>query len=118
MGTTKFSSTLFGFAILLSGFAALCYQVTWQRVLTQSIGSDATATVLIVTIFMFWLGIGAALSQILLRYSRRRVAFSYAAIEFLIAFCGLVSIPVLRSANAAFAGLGIDSVWVVFSLIC
>lgn len=116
MSANKFTSTLFGFAILLSGFAALCYQVTWQRVLTQSIGSDATATVLIVTIFMFWLGVGAALSQILLRHSRRRVTFSYATIEFLIAFCGLVSIPALRATNAAFATLGIDSVWVDFFL--
>jgi predicted membrane-bound spermidine synthase len=116
MNAARLASALLGFAILLSGFAALCYQVAWQRALTQSIGSDAMAVVLVVTIFMFWLGVGAALARGLLRHSRRRVAFTYAAVELLIAVCGLVSVPVLRAANGAFATTGIDSVWADFGL--
>lgn len=116
MSNTKFVSGLLGVPILLSGFAALCYQVTWQRALTQSIGSDAIAVVLVVTIFMTWLGVGAALARGLLRRSRRRIAFNYVAVEMVISVCGLVSVPVLRAANGAFALSGFDSVWADFAL--
>jgi spermidine synthase len=116
VSNTRFISGLLGAAILLSGFAALCYQVTWQRALTQSIGADAIAVVLVVTIFMTWLGVGAALARSLLRRSRRRIAFNYAVVEMVISMCGLVSVPVLRAANGAFALTGIDSVWADFAL--
>ena len=54
---------LFSVAFTLSGFAALAYQIAWQRVLTQVIGSDAISAVLVVAIFMVWLGVGAALAR-------------------------------------------------------
>jgi spermidine synthase len=116
MNVSLLASALLGLAILLSGFAALCYQVVWQRALTQSIGSDAIAVVLVVTIFMAWLGAGAAIVRGLLRRSRRRIAFTYAAVELGISLCGVVSVPLLRAANGAFALTGVDSVWADFTL--
>lgn len=116
MNVSLLASALLGLAILLSGFAALCYQVVWQRALTQSIGSDAISVVLVVTIFMAWLGVGAAIARGLLQRSRRRIALTYAAVELGISLCGVVSLPVLRAANGAFALTGVDSVWADFAL--
>jgi len=42
-----------------SGFAALVYQVAWQRVLTQMVGIDAYSVTMIVAIFMLALGLGS-----------------------------------------------------------
>ncbi len=72
---------VFGLAILLSGFAALSYQVVWQRALTQAIESDAISVVLVVTIFMVWLGVGSALARKLISRSRRSIALIYVGIE-------------------------------------
>ena len=54
MNVSLLSSGLLGLAIFLSGFAALCYQLVWQRALTQSIGSDAITVALTITIL--WIG--------------------------------------------------------------
>jgi predicted membrane-bound spermidine synthase len=107
---------LFTVAIFLSGLAALTYQVVWQRVLTQAIGADAVSAVLIVTIFMIWLGAGAELGRRLTGRSRFATAAFYAALEAVIAVCGVVSVPVLRSFNAWFAADAIGSVWIDFAL--
>ena len=44
---------------LISGFAALIYQVVWQRVLFTTFGINSEAVTVIVSVFMFGLGIGA-----------------------------------------------------------
>ena len=43
----------------LSGAAALAYQVCWQRILFFSFGTDIESTTIIVSVFMFGLGLGA-----------------------------------------------------------
>lgn len=98
---TKFR---FAIALALSGFAALAYQVTWQRVLTQIIGSDAVSMVLVVTIFMICLGIGSELAKFLVARSQTGAIRLYAIIELLVAIYGIFSIPLLRAVNAK-AGL-------------
>jgi predicted membrane-bound spermidine synthase len=42
-----------------SGFAALIYQVAWQRLLFLAFGVDTTSVTLIVSAFMLGLGVGA-----------------------------------------------------------
>ncbi|HXE26973.1 MAG TPA: fused MFS/spermidine synthase [Stellaceae bacterium] len=42
-----------------SGFAALLYQTTWQRMLALFAGSDVVAATLVVSAFLFGLGIGS-----------------------------------------------------------
>lgn len=44
---------------LLSGFAALIYQVTWQRILFTEFGVNSESVTAIVSVFMLGLGIGA-----------------------------------------------------------
>ncbi|MCG6121911.1 MAG: hypothetical protein MEP57_04290 [Microvirga sp.] len=102
---------LFAVAFTLSGFSALAYQIAWQRVLTQVVGSDAMSVVLVVSIFMIWLGVGAELARRLLPYLRRRAGLAYGILEIIVGLSGIVSIPILRAANAWLAGTGHDSLW-------
>lgn len=104
-------ATKFRFAIALafSGFAALAYQVTWQRVMTQIIGSDAVSMVLVVTIFMICLGIGSELAKLLVARSQSGAIRLYAIIELMVAIYGVLSIPLLRTANAKVGLLTGDS---------
>ncbi|CAM5620665.1 Polyamine aminopropyltransferase [Mycolicibacterium aubagnense] len=97
-------------AFAFSGFSALAYQIAWQRVLTQVIGSDAISVVLVVMIFMFCLGVGAELARRLLARPGIRLAPTYAVIELAIGAYGIVSIPILRAANGWWATLGVHSV--------
>lgn len=98
---------MFALALLLSGFAALAYQVAWQRVLTQVLGADAVSAVLIVTIFMLWLGVGAEASRRLLRYRRTFALRAYMTIEIIVGLYGVISVPLLRYGNEVVAAMGI-----------
>jgi hypothetical protein len=95
---------IFAIALFLSGLAALTYQVMWQRVLTQVIGSDVIV-VLIVNIFMICLGLGAELARRFLYTSRRSIS-TYALIEVMIGLYGVIFIPLMRWANKELAGIG------------
>jgi spermidine synthase len=108
MDNTRFAR-LIAVAFLASGCSALVYQVVWQRVLTQVIGADAISAVLIVSIFMIGLGLGAEAGRAFLRSPRLPVAIAYAALEVGIGIYGLLSLDILRSANAWWATLGLDS---------
>ena len=46
-------------AFFLSGFAALVYQIAWQRLLVLPVGADVYSTTIIVTAFMAGLGFGS-----------------------------------------------------------
>lgn len=50
---------LLSFLFFCSGFAALIYQVAWQRLLFLAFGVDTTSVTLIVSAFMLGLGVGA-----------------------------------------------------------
>lgn len=104
--TARGFRTLLAIVFALSGFSALAYQVAWQRVLTQVIGSDAVSVVLIVATFMIWLGTGAEIARRILPRIRRRAGIAYASLETLVGLAGIVSIPVLRFANARLAESG------------
>ena len=51
---TKLLATVF----FLSGLASLVYQVAWQRMLTLHYGVGSVSIAVIVTIYMFGLGLG------------------------------------------------------------
>lgn len=106
----------FAIALGLSGCAALAYQVAWQRVMTQIIGSDAISMVLVVTIFMICLGIGSELAKFLVARSQAKALRIYAVIEVLVAAYGIASIPLLRSVNASVGTMTGDSLTADFLL--
>ncbi len=77
---------------LLSGFAALIYQVAWQRLLVVFAGGDVHSITIIVAVFMGGLGIGALAGGALAdRSSAARSLLWFAAAELAIAAFGLAS---------------------------
>ncbi len=86
-----------------SGFAALMYQVAWQRLLTIHYGVGAVSITIIVTVYMFGLGIGALAGGAISERTQSRVRL-YFAIELLIGLFGLLSLSFLNALGKATAG--------------
>jgi len=75
-----------------SGFAALLYQVLWQRILGIFSGVHIYSITMIVTAFMAGLGIGSlAGGRLADRLSRRHAVVAFALCELVIGVFGLVS---------------------------
>ncbi|WP_368643551.1 hypothetical protein [Castellaniella ginsengisoli] len=106
----------FSVALAFSGGAALIYQVAWQRMMTQIIGSDAISMVLVVTIFMVCLGIGSELARVLVSRSQAGALRLYAIIETLVAAYGIFSIPLIRYVNDVAAPITNGSLAADFAL--
>lgn len=88
---------LAAFLFFLSGFAALVYQVAWQRMLVAFAGGDVLAITLIVTVFMAGIGCGSpAGGMVADRSGPRRSLVLFGVAEALIAVFGLVSKPLLH----------------------
>ncbi len=76
----------------LSGFAALLYQVVWQRMLVFFTGADVYASTLIVAAFMAGLGIGSLLGGVAAdRCSQKNALIGFAVAELAIAGFSLLS---------------------------
>lgn len=86
-------------ALFASGFSSLICQVTWQRVLTQTIGVDAVSMAIIVTVFLAGLGLGAQVGARFCALHPNRLLSTYILIESAIGLFALVAVPVLRTAN-------------------
>ncbi len=79
-------------AFLLSGAAALVYQVVWQRVLELSSGIGVYSVAMIVAAFMAGLGIGShAGGSISQRLRPRRALWAFAGLELGVACFGAFS---------------------------
>jgi spermidine synthase len=79
-------------AFFLSGFAALLYQVTWQRMLVIFSGADVYSATMVIAAFMGGLGCGSlAGGYIADRLSRFASLLAFAIAEAAIAFFGLNS---------------------------
>jgi len=90
-------------AFLLSGFAALIYQLVWQRSLFAIYGIDSASVTVVVTAFMAGLGVGSLLGG---AWSRRFPALPlFAAFELGIGAYGLASLPLFAWAGSFTLGL-------------
>jgi predicted membrane-bound spermidine synthase len=78
-----------------SGFAALIYQVVWQRALFGIFGVNQESVTLIVSAFMLGLGLGSLAGGALSKW--RRPLFLFALAELSVGAFGLVSLPVFRA---------------------
>jgi len=89
-GRTK--EVVLGLLFFVSGFSALIYQITWQRLLALFSGLGHYTITVIVTAFMAGLGIGSYLSGFYAdSISRKKSILSFAACEILIALFALAS---------------------------
>jgi spermidine synthase len=79
---------------VLSGAAALVYQVAWQRLLALTTGVAVHSIAIITAAFMAGLGIGSHAGGVLsARLTRRRSLLAFAAIELGVAAFAVVSVP-------------------------
>lgn len=89
---------LAGAFLLLSGLAALTYQVVWVRLLGLSMGSTAASVATVLAAFFGGLALGSALADRLVR--RRAGIDAYLILETLIGIAGLALLPVLLRLDA------------------
>ena len=110
-GSTSISAPLpFSFArvrlvlcvlFFFSGASALIYQVIWQRMLFNLFGVDLESVTIIVSVFMFGLGIGAVLGGVIADYCATRLLGIYVCIELCIALFGFASPAIIAAIGDA-----------------
>jgi predicted membrane-bound spermidine synthase len=95
---------------LISGFAAILYQLVWQRALFRLLGSSMESVTLIVTAFMLGLGLGSLAGGAVSTSRRIPLPLMFGAVELGIGAFGFVSLPLftwIASETPAAAGLSI-----------
>lgn len=105
---------------LISGFAAILYQLVWQRALFRLLGTSSESVTLIVTAFMLGLGLGSLAGGALSTRSGRPLALVFGLIELGIGAFGLVSLPLfswIAAATPDAAGLSIGLIAFVAVLV-
>ncbi len=104
-GERSIGTTRIAMAFFLSGIAALVYQVAWQRLLFVVVGVDIESVTIVVSTFMFGLGVGAVLGGILADRFPRRILLAFCLFEAAIAAYGLISAELLVWSGHLFSRL-------------
>jgi predicted membrane-bound spermidine synthase len=91
------------FPFFASGFCALIYQVCWQRLLFGNFGVDLESITIIVSTFMFGLGIGSILGGKISDQVTKKL-FCFALVEFGIGLFGIFSPTLIQFAGDEFVG--------------
>src|ERR1700733_9576590 len=86
---------------LVSGAAALIYQICWQRLLFEWIGVDIESVTIIVSTFMLGLGLGSLMGGALADRFPDRALELFALIEFSTAVFGIFSPALIRTVSGA-----------------
>jgi spermidine synthase len=89
------------FLFLISGCAALIYQIVWQRSLFTAFGVNIESVTIIVSIFMVGLGIGSLVGGILSKKYPSRLPQFFFAFEILIGLFGIISLPLIKTVSYA-----------------
>jgi predicted membrane-bound spermidine synthase len=84
------------FIFVLSGFAALLYQVVWQRALFAIYGINVESVTVIVTAFMLGLGLGSLAGGAVSRDPKRPVLLLFSLVELGIGLYGFASLALFR----------------------
>jgi predicted membrane-bound spermidine synthase len=88
----------------LSGFAALVYQVVWQRSLFTIFGVNIESVTLVVTGFMLGLGLGSLAGGALSKRGARSLLLWFSAIELAIGSFGVISLDLFARVGEATLG--------------
>lgn len=93
----KYIAVLF----LISGFSALIYQVVWQRTLFSTFGINSESVTVIVSVFMFGLGLGSLAGGYVQKKYPRHLLRLFLGLEILIGLFGLLSLQLIDTVSAA-----------------
>jgi MFS family permease len=105
------------FGFFLSGFAALIYQIAWQRTLFVAFGVDIESVTITVSIFMFGLGVGGIFGGYLADRFEQRIPLLFCLTEALIAAIGLFSVDIITITGKAASNLPFFAVAAVIFLL-
>lgn len=94
-----------GSIFFLSGFAALIYQVTWQRALFSIFGINVEATTVVVSGFLLGLGLGSLIGGRLSRIRSVHLLALFGLIEISIGLFGGASLHIFRWVGVQTLGL-------------
>ena len=84
----------------LSGFAALLYQVVWQRALFSIFGINNESVTVVVTAFMLGLGVGSLVGGAVSKDPARPAVLLFSLVELGIGAFGFFSMGLLREVGA------------------
>ncbi len=102
---------------LLSGFAALLYQIVWQRALYAIYGINIESVTMVVTAFMLGLGVGSVAGGIVSKDPKRPVLLMVSLVELGIGLFGAVSLSVFHVVGEATLGMSAVATFVVTFLL-
>jgi len=85
---------------LASGFAALLYQVVWQRSLFAIYGINIESVTVVVTAFMLGLGFGSFAGGAISKSPERPALLLFGIVELSIGAFGLISLPLFHWVGA------------------
>jgi len=86
-----------GLVFFASGFAAILYQLVWQRTLFAVVGINTESVTLIVTAFMVGLGLGSLVGGWLSQLRPAGLIARFAWVEIAVAGFGALSLPLFRA---------------------
>ncbi len=102
---------------LLSGFAALLYQIVWQRSLYAIYGINIESVTMVVTAFMLGLGVGSLVGGVVSKDPRKPVLLDFSLVELGIGLFGLASLAVFHAVGNVTLGMGTVPTFVVTFLL-
>ena len=106
------------FLFLVSGMAALVYEIVWQKTLFAAYGVNIESITIIVSLFMFGLGVGSLIGG---RLSAKRPALlpqMFVVCECGIGLFGLVSLPLIHAVAANTLHFGLPGITLtIFALL-
>lgn len=85
----------------VSGFAALLYQVVWQRALYAIFGVNIESVTIVVTAFLVGLGVGSLVGGAVSKRPDARTILLFGLVELCIAAFGISSLQIFRWTGAA-----------------
>ncbi len=103
----------------ISGFSALIYQVSWQRLLFTGFGVDLTSITLIISVFMMGLGVGAFFGGRIADKFANNIIVIFCMVELLIGVFGLFSYHLILGLQSllVYANLPVLALFTFFLLL-
>lgn len=101
-----------------SGFAALIYQIVWQRLLYSIYGINIESITIIVSIFMLGLGLGALGGGYLSKRFPEKLPAVFLGVELAIGLFGALSVPLIKTVGALTLGSSQATItFMIFALL-